>query len=438
MAIPGRKVELHSLQAKPHLNGKRGVVAGPETQSGRVPVSVDGEESVQAVKFANLKWDVGGEVAPAAAVSGGVMIEEEGRCFSELLDMGRVIVNSYFGCVVPDLKPESLPRMRNSQTGLKQLLVLTSQMYSFWTRSNGKPVLGILRDWIDQHCAQKCKPTEREVTGRMPPISSSLRLMRDASLNREVAKWGEQDYRISGEFWVCEQREDGAVLVSSSQKGLVCLALGIADKITKFFPGVSYAKPVMAKITLLPYKRRLVYDGLLMAAANDAPPPADLRRRVEEAEATGALVRSLPYPPEESDEERRRVQSGDAPGWGRPQKPAATPPADLSRPHRELVARLAALPACPSPASPDAPQPGVWVMRRAGYTEADNPAHAGVVLFAAGGVLGPFASAALEPTTDELLDALVGLAARAGRRPLCVMTDAQGAVEGLRRVLGQV
>ena len=94
MAIPGRKVELHFLQAKPQLNGKRGVVAGPETSSGRVPVSVEGEEVIQAIKFANLKWDVGEEVVPAVAVRGGVMIEEEGRCFAELIDMGRFLVNS--------------------------------------------------------------------------------------------------------------------------------------------------------------------------------------------------------------------------------------------------------------------------------------------------------------------------------------------------------
>ena len=434
MAIPGRKVELHFLQAKPQLNGKRGVVAGPETSSGRVPVSVEGEEVIQAIKFANLKWDVGEEVVPAVAVRGGVMIEEEGRCFAELIDMGRFLVNSYFGCIVPDLEwPQGVQRLKESQEGLLQQKVLTSQMYSFWTRANGKPVLGLLRDWIDQQHAQSFKPSEREVTGRIPRISSSLRLMREASLNREVAKWGEQDFRITGDFWVCEQRDDGAVLVSNTQKGLVCLALGIADKITKFFPAVSYAKPVMAKMTLLPFKRRLVYDGILMCSSGEAP--ADLRQRVQEAEATGALVRSLPYPPEETEEEQQRLRSGELPGWGAPRHKSAAGPGDLSREHKALIKELLALPTFPAPSSPEAPQPGVWVMRRMGYTEAENPEHMGMVLSPTGAMLGPFASAALEPTADELLRAVRDAAARAGRRPRCVMVDAQAAVPGLRRAL---
>jgi hypothetical protein len=437
MAIPRRKVELHSLQAKPHLNGKRGVVAGLETQSGRVPVSVEGEEGIQAVKFANLKWDVNEEAMPAVAVRAGVMIEEEGRCFSEILDMGRFLVNSYFGCIIPDMEwPDGLISLKGSQKGLKQLTILTSQMYSFWTRANGKPVLGLLRDLVDEQYARQLKPNEREVTGRMPRIASSLRLIREAVLSREVAKWGEQDFRITGEFWVCEQRDDGAVLVSTTQKGLVCLALGIADRITKFFPAVSYAKPAMAKITLLPYKRRLVYDGLLSAAAGDAP--ADLEQRVREAEATGALVRSIPYPPDETDEERQRLQSGGTPGWGTPAPKSAAGPASLSRQHQELVAKLVALPTFPdTSSSPDAPQPGMWVMRRMGYSETENPEHMGMVMSAAGMALGPFSSAALEPTADELLSALGGIAVRARKRPLCVLVDAQDAVAGVRRVLEQ-
>ena len=44
---------------------------------------MDGEEITQALKYNNLKWDVGEEAIAAAAVCGGKLAEDEGRCFRQ-------------------------------------------------------------------------------------------------------------------------------------------------------------------------------------------------------------------------------------------------------------------------------------------------------------------------------------------------------------------
>ena len=453
-SVPGRKVELHSLVAKPHLNGTRGVVTGPETPSGRVPVRVEGEEATQALKYTNLRWDVGEESVPAAPVCGGRLVEEDGRCLSGLLDMGRFVVNDNFHEAVKGLEwgGDGMHRLRETPEGLQarilksapsgaseafgitfsncaraltfemvkctraltcenvcyalqKLKLLTSQMYSFWTRANGTPVLGLLRNWVDESCAAAAGPraaqSQREVTGRRKLLSGPLDRLREAINNREVAKWGDQDARITGDFWVVEQRDDGAVLVSTSESGLVCVALGIADSITKVLPLTSYENPVCVHLTLIPFQRRLVYDGIVLARPPQlrtdtaAPAAADLRARVCAAEATGALVRSMPLPEPETQRERQRIQTGAA--------HTAHKSADqthLSAQEQQLVAQLAPLSSLPTPASPSAPQPGTWVMRRMDYTEAGNPNHMGVIMSGAGMMLGPFFCAALEPTAE--------------------------------------
>jgi len=437
MSIPGRKVELHSLVAKPHLNGKRGVVAGTETPSGRVPVRVEGEEATQALKFANLRWDVGEEEMPAAPVCGGRLVEEDGRCLSTLLDMGRFIVNDNFHEAVKDLKwdGDGMQRLRETPEGLQKLKLLTSQMYSFWTRANGTPVLGLLRNWVDESCAAAAGPraaqSQREVTGRSKPLSGPLDRVREAVNSREVARWGSQDARITGDFWVVEQRDDGAVLVSTSQCGLTCVALGIADSITKVLPPTSWENPVCVHLTLIPFQRRMVYDGIVLTRAahgTAAPAAADLRARVRAAEATGALVRSIPLPEPETQRERQRIQTGAA-------ALNSAPGAPLSVQEQQLVDQLAPLSPLPAPLSPSAPQTGTWVMRRMDYTEIGNPNHMGVIMSGAGMMLGPFFCAALEPTAEELLAALVDTAVRSGKKPACVMIDAEAAVPRVRQVL---
>lgn len=436
MAIPGRKVELHSLVAKPHLNGKCGVVAGAETPSGRVPVKVEGEVVTTALKYGNLLWDVGEEVVPAAPVCGGRLVEEDGRCLSTLLDMGRFMVNENFHEAVKGLEWDggALQRLRQTPDGLQTLKLLTSQMYSFWTRANGTPVLGLIRNWVDESCATAAGPgaakPHREIMGGRKMLSGPLERLREAVNSREVAKWGNQDARITGDFWVVEQRDDGAVLVSTSESGLVCLALGIGDSITKVLPPTSFENPACVNLTLIPFQRRLVYDGIVLTrAARGTVPPADLRARVQEAETTGALVRSIPLPESETQRERQRIQNGSKVAH----KSAAGAP--LSTQDQQLVERLASLPSLPTPASPDAPQTSTWVMRRMDYTEAGNPNHMGVIMSGGGIMLGPFSCAALEPTADELLTAFVATALHVGKKPACVMIDAETAVPRMRQVL---
>ena len=66
----GAAVKLHSLQAKPELNGRSGlIVTALDTETGRLGVRVDGIDKPLALKAANL---TAGAAAGASASSGSV------------------------------------------------------------------------------------------------------------------------------------------------------------------------------------------------------------------------------------------------------------------------------------------------------------------------------------------------------------------------------
>ena len=63
-------MKLHSLQAKPELNGRSGlIVTALDTETGRLGVRVDGIDKPLALKAANL---TAGAAAGASASSGSV------------------------------------------------------------------------------------------------------------------------------------------------------------------------------------------------------------------------------------------------------------------------------------------------------------------------------------------------------------------------------
>ena len=63
----------------------------------------------------------------------------------------------------------------------------------------------------------------------------------------------------------------------------------------------------------------------------------------------------------------------------------------------------------------------MWVMRRMGYSEAENPQHMGLVMSGKSGMmLGSFQSAKLAPTCAEYLKALEPLVTPRARHPLLV------------------
>lgn len=65
---------------------------------------------------------------------------------------------------------------------------------------------------------------------------------------------------------------------------------------------------------------------------------------------------------------------------------------------------------------------GMWVMRRMGYTEIENPEHQ-VVVLNSGAPLGFFSCANLVPSSQEILKALLKTAKLQGKRPILVGVD---------------
>ena len=88
------------------------------------------------------------------------------------------------------------------------------------------------------------------------------------NLVRSMRAWGEE--RVSGDMYVVRDTPHGVLLVSateddsssSSSSPAVYLALGLASRIGEMIangPGL----PSVVRITLLPFGRSLVYDGLI-------------------------------------------------------------------------------------------------------------------------------------------------------------------------------
>ncbi|KAJ1483496.1 hypothetical protein T484DRAFT_1800139, partial [Baffinella frigidus] len=221
MAVPGRKVELHSLKARPELNGKIAIVTAWEhpTDNTRVPVDVDGQ--MIGVKLANLTWLPNEGMENAVLGQGGILPVEEGKCLCDLLHIARFSANRN-ACIPGVADIQDCARLHASGAqGLRALMLLNAKMYSFWTHPPPRypdSVLQNLRDTTDQQCF-----------ANKPNIPPELSLMRNRAYDREVASWGTA--RISEKFWIVEHRDDGAVLVAADRPSLVCIALGQATAI---------------------------------------------------------------------------------------------------------------------------------------------------------------------------------------------------------------
>ena len=76
-----------------------------------------------------------------------------------------------------------------------------------------------------------------------------------------------------------------------------------------------------------------------------------------------------------------------------------------------------------------------WVFRRVGYTEGSNPSHQIVVLGSDGMFLDTFASEALQPKAEEILETLGRIVGKSGTKPNSIAVDEQSIIERLQHVL---
>eukprot|EP00951_Prasinocladus_malaysianus_P009996 scaffold73217_cov46-Prasinocladus_malaysianus.AAC.1 len=152
--------------------------------------------------------------------------------------------------------------------------------------------------------------------------------------------------------------------------------------------------PVKLEITVLPFCGRLVYDGLMMGnITSKCPPKRELEAKVAAAREAGRVFTRLDLPEPQaapvSPADRHRTAAGTGEG---PQ------PTQLSADASRAIQQIAA-------ARRDTNETTfMWVCRRFGYSEAENPNH--LAMFMAGPMpvpSDPLSSQLLEYTAEELL-----------------------------------
>jgi hypothetical protein len=384
------------------------------------------------------------EVVAAQAVN-GILEESHGKAASYLLELMRVNASYHFASAVG---PEELERMRKSPTGLLRIAHLTALGWTHWMGEEG----GGREDGVHGLMVASNKEMIEENHADLPP---ELYLARDALQTRRAA--GGWDVRVNGNFWIVSQHPEtgGALMVAENNFGNVYDVLGIRNALYPMVaadnanqnqdPSLPFT-PVLLTATLIPWYGRLIYDGVVGPAHNRRVPKQanalrtqKLMDAVQAAKVQGRIIQRL-----------RETQANTT---FAPAPPVATATASTGLAHHppptrdeaKLLHKLAALPAplpIPHPEDGDttfgAATPFIWVFRRMGYTQEENPHHGGVVMVADGSILGPFqCSTGLAPTSIDILKSMVFYGSRqtTRRQASCINIDDHDCFERVRFLL---
>jgi hypothetical protein len=239
---------------------------------------------------------------------------------------------------------------------------------------------------------------------------------------RAVKSW---HVRIHGDFWVVGGDTRGTYLIPQKNEDMVYQCVGLTKSLHETIQSKYGSQCMVWKVTLIPFYGRLVYDGVvtlgggtnlsqgLAMVANESK-KRRLTGTVEEAKRSNRVVRRLL---------QLEVEGGSnvgLPRYGQMDKskvPTEQPPptpleGKLLRAYISIRNILLEEDPC-----------GVWVFRRKGYTEHENPDHIGLIL-GGGKAMGFFhCSDGLLPTSVDILSGVLEAAMAAGCRPHTVMSD---------------
>lgn len=208
--------------------------------------------------------------------------------------------------------------------------------------------------------------------------------------------------------------------------------LGIAQTVVHPLLRARLKLPVKVVATLLPFRGRIMYDGIMYGERGVMTKPeeaskekaAELFEVVKEAEATGAVVSNLSAVGPLSSQYGAKPESKSA--ASKSNKPVVVSPEVAA-----AAARVAKLPKIDG-------NSGFWVARRVGYTKEDNPNNMFIIIqpTAGGGGAGPMGAPVvtqrLNPTALELAEAMANAAERIGKRPEFYAVDCMKAIPELK------
>ena len=454
----GDRVILQGLVRAQRLNGRHGVVGLPiDPSTGRFPIDLDLPDALTsgsnssgiAVKPANLMREPplpSDAEEKRAQVTGGKLVEAQGRPMSFILDNIRFLVGFLF---VEDPGIQSISDIdRLKDVSMIQVNFLTATGWSHWVdcgayeNSGGKGIYLALKDWLQRQCIQNTPYAE---------LDDGYKRIYDAIDDPSaVAGW---NCRVHGDFWLCADVEEGGTYcVLASNPRAVYQVVGMTQPLGRLIQH-SYGEGSFVRhlITMVPWYGRLVFDGLICPVGSDgeqarhpkkasAAKAEKLREAIRLAKEEGRVISRLA---------QLEVPGGSIDGAGpvdySPLKPAVDEDDGANEGEQEnpteseqgYVDRLKALsPMPPSIAGPDGGR-GKWTFRRQGYNEEENPEHS-ILVLSLGNVLGGFKCEALVPKSEEVLKVLTTFSEKAGFRPIVVNIDEKKCCERVKFLLKDV
>jgi hypothetical protein len=360
------------------LNDLAGTVAGPLVD-GRHKVSLDAGGKLVNAKAASLRprppppSSGAGSTTEPAAVHDAHCREDEGRLFHLVLDLTRFYANERVRLCQLD-GPEDLGKLRSSPEGMDVLRKLAGAAWTYWMPLPGHDFPGVRARVLQQATQTLAKLAEIEAPPEVPPslfpyTASAQELMLAEMQKGDAAHWGDSTRRITGSFFAIEQRDGGTVMlrhatpamtnaagaVVPARENELYLVAGIAEGIGQMLArrqGLALpAGPL--ELTLLPYRGRYIYDGLVAGRIRTVPTALleELVADVRTLEESGQLRVTPPPPTDEQiarllQQERRARFEAAAEEEDEPAEP-------LDAETARLVDELGQLAAIPEPSDED-------------------------------------------------------------------------------------
>jgi hypothetical protein len=405
----------------------------------------------------------------------GALPENDGRCFMALLDMIHFLVDRITSThKFANVEEASMLRSTNTRA----CALLTAEAYSYWySAPAGQGVFEMLCEWTERNKDHPDGPACFGPSGKAR-FGAALHTL----AIKECAQWARR--RRAGKFFYVGDDETGAALLTDERLERVYRVVGLGTSIGDMLrrgPGGFAEVGSVIMLTLLPFMGQIVYDGTLVGgpslSSTDPSLMGRLRSLAASTQAGGSVIAELPAVAEApllrkrvvvagirarpelngrvgfagsfDDAARRYVVSLEDGGGSFKVKPdnltMAPPREDTDGLATPLSEREVKLQHCVR-ALPRRDEDEVWVCRRMGYSEAENPNHLGMIMSSKNGmVLGIFQSKHLAPTSAEYLSALETTFAEnsssthkggVGFRPSFLGIDEQSAVARLKAVLG--
>jgi hypothetical protein len=239
---------------------------------------------------------------------------------------------------------------------------------------------------------------------------------------RAVKSW---HIRVHGDFWIVGGDARGTYLIPKHNEDMVYQCIGLTSSLHEMVKSTYGDRPMVWKVTLIPFYGRLVYDGLVtlgggfnsssqgLAMAASETKARKLKATVEEAKRNRRVVQRL---------RQLEVEGGSRKGISYQGKINKVPVRKQPQPTLEELELLTDYTNIRNVFPSNDPQ-GVWVFRRKGYTEQENPDHIGLIL-GRGEPMGCFqCTHGLQPTAVDILKGALDASLTVGRRPRTLLPD---------------